>query len=168
MSHPPTSNRQRPRGSRNAPLRIPPSALVLLFVTLLFGGCGEREDWSPLDGPWDPKHPEAERVLEPPDPGSPIDREMADAGERWYRTRGCLACHPLSGGGAAGPPMAGVTERRDYLWFRGMVMRPDSMLAVDSVAQGLLRAYRTPMPNQGVDELRARAMWEYLRMLDGK
>lgn len=133
---------------------------------LLLAGCGEQEDWSPLDGPWDPEHPEAARILASPDPAAPIDREMAEAGERWYRVRGCLACHAFQGDGAAGPGMSGVTLRRDYDWFKGMVMRPDSMLQVDPVARQLLEVYRIPMPNQGVDELRARAMWEYLRMLD--
>jgi hypothetical protein len=45
-------------------------------------------------------------------------------------------------------------------------MRPDSMLRVDPVAQELLQIYRIPMPDQGVDELRTRAMWEFLRERD--
>jgi len=62
--------------------------------------------------------------------------------------------------------MGGITQRRDYDWFRGMTMNPDSMLRVDPVAQELLEIYRYPMPNQGVDELRTRAMWEFLRAYD--
>ena len=146
----------------NLPLR--PLSLLLLLLAV---GCGEQEDWSPLDGAWDPDHPRAEEILAPPEPGSPIDWEMAEAGERWYRVRGCLACHPVHGPDAAGPAMAGITRRRDYEWFRGMVMRPDSMLRDDPVARELLEIYRYPMPDQGVDELRTRAMWEYLRKVDG-
>jgi hypothetical protein len=147
---------------------LPTLRLIPLVLTILIAsaGCGEREDWSPLDGPWDPDHPDAARILAPPDAGDPIDREMADAGERWYRVRGCLACHALEEGDVVGPPMAGITQRRDYEWFRGMVMRPDSMLRVDPVAQELLQIYRIPMPDQGVDELRTRAMWEFLRERD--
>ncbi|TVP53780.1 MAG: hypothetical protein EA351_14525, partial [Gemmatimonadales bacterium] len=80
-------------------LQVAPRAVVVLVAVAMvlgaFGlvGCGEREDWSPIDGPWDPDHPEARAILEPPDVTDPIDDEMADAGERWYRTRGCLACH---------------------------------------------------------------------------
>jgi hypothetical protein len=159
------------------PARSGPSALegvrALLGRTLgtvlllsLLTGCGDQHDWSPLDGPWDPDHPEAAAILAEPAPGDPIDREMAEAGERWYRVRGCLACHPMEGQAAAGPTMGGITQRRDYDWFRGMTMNPDSMLRVDPVAQELLEIYRYPMPNQGVDELRTRAMWEFLRAYD--
>lgn len=144
----------------------PPARLLAVLPVLLLAGCGEREDWSPLDGPWNPDHPEAAAILAAPDRMSPIDEEMAGAGERWYRTRGCLACHGLEGDDALGPAMAGISERREYAWFRGMVMRPDSMLQEDPVAQALLTQYRIPMPDQGVDELRTRAIWEYLRELD--
>lgn len=140
---------------------------ILLLGLLLLAGCQGDEDWSPLDGPWNPNHPEAARFLEAPEAGSPIHREMAQAGERWYRVRGCLACHTLDGTSVVGPSLDGVTLRREYDWFRGMVMRPDSMLRVDPIAQALMDQYRVPMPNQGVDELRTRAMWEYLRELDG-
>ena len=144
-----------------------PRLLPLVFVAMLVAGCGEREDWSPFDGPWDPQDPRAPAILAAPAPGSPIDWEMSEAGERWYRVRGCLACHSLDSVDVAGPPLRGITQRRDYEWFRGMVMRPDSMLLVDPTAQGLLQMYRVPMPNQGMDELRTRAVWEYLRMRDG-
>lgn len=144
-------------------LRGLPSPAVLLWLTTVAAACGPQEEWSPLDGPWDPRHPDAPAILAAPEPGSPIDREMARAGERWYRVRGCLACHPVQGPDAVGPSLRGVTERRDYEWFRGMVMRPDSMLRVDSIARELLEIYRVPMPNQEVGELRTRAIWEYLR-----
>jgi nitrite reductase (NO-forming) len=149
-----------PRNAHN------PTALLAIVPLLALSACGEREDWSPLDGPWDPDHPEAAAVLAAPDPTDPIDDEMAEAGERWYRTRGCLACHRLEGDDALGPAMAGISERREYDWFRGMVMRPDSMLREDPIAGELLARYRVPMPDQGVDELRTRAIWEYLRGLD--
>lgn len=138
----------------------------VVAVALLISGCGEREDWSPLDGPWDPDHPKASAILAPPAPGAPIDAEMADAGERWFRTRGCMACHRLDGTDVVGPALNGVTRRREYEWYRGMVMRPDSMIRSDPVARELAEVYRVPMPDQGVDELRTRAMWEYLRQID--
>jgi mono/diheme cytochrome c family protein len=147
--------------------RPPPSRFVVfLALGLLVGGCGEQRDWSPWEEGWDPTDPRAAEVLAAPAPGSPVDEEMAAAGERWYRTRGCLACHPIEGAGVVGPALGGVTRRRDYDWFRGMVMRPDSMLREDPVARELLEIWRVPMPNQGVDELRTRAMWEYLRRED--
>jgi nitrite reductase (NO-forming) len=92
---------------------------------------------------------------------------MADAGERWYRVRGCLACHRVDGVDVAGPALNGVTVRRDYEWFRAMVLRPDSMVVADPVARELLEIYRVPMPVQGVSDLHVRAIWEYLRRVDG-
>lgn len=140
-------------------------ALTLAAVSLV-PGCGEQDDWSPLDGPWDPDHPEAQAVLAAPSPGDPIDAEMAEAGERWYRVRGCLACHRLDEVEVVGPSLLGVTLRREYGWYRAMVLRPDSMLLHDPLAQELLEIYRVPMPRQGVDELRVRAMWEFHREVD--
>jgi hypothetical protein len=139
------------------------SALVAL---LALAGCDAEPEWSPLDGPWDPNHPQASAILEPPAPCAPVDREMAEAGERWYRVRGCLACHRLDGVDVAGPHLNSITRRREYDWFRAMVMRPDSMLRVDPIARELLEVYRVPMPNQGVNDLHVRAIWEYLRSLE--
>jgi hypothetical protein len=140
--------------------------IVRALALWILSACGAQEDWSPLDGPWDPDHPDAAAILETPEPDAPIDLELAEAGERWYRVRGCLACHRLDGQVAVGPPLDGITLRREYPWYRAMVMRPDSMLRHDPVARELLRVYRVPMPDQGVDELRTRAMWEYHRRLD--
>lgn len=141
-------------------------ALILPLLAAL-AACGEQEDWSPLDGPWDPDHPAAAEILAPPEPDDPVDPEMAAAGGRWYRARGCLACHALDGEDVVGPVLSGITRRTEYEWFRAMVMSPDSMLRTDPRARELLHSYRIPMPDQGVNELHTRAMWEYLRALDG-
>lgn len=141
---------------------------VLLAAALVSGlaACDAAPEWSPLDGPWDPSHPEAAAVLAVPERGDPIDHAMADAGERWYRVRGCLACHRVDGVDVAGPALNGVTIRRDYVWFRAMVLRPDSMIVHDPVARELMEIYRIPMPVQGVNDLHVRAIWEYLRRID--
>jgi mono/diheme cytochrome c family protein len=153
--HPPRAPRLSPGLARRVVL-----ALALLLVA---SGCGETQDWSPLDGPWDPSHPDAARILEPPAPDAPIDTAMAQAGERWYRVRGCLACHRVQGDDVLGPTLGGVTLRREYTWFRGMVLRPDSMLVHDPVARALLEQYGVPMPSQQLNDLQVRAIWEYLR-----
>jgi hypothetical protein len=137
-----------------------------IALLVVFAGCERSEEWSPLDGPWDPADPRAAAILEPPAEGAPVNRDMAAAGEHWFRVRGCLACHRVDGVDVAGPYLDGVTVRREYDWFRGMVMRPDSMFRVDPVARELLEIWRVPMPNQGVSELHARAIWEYLRAID--
>jgi len=136
-------------------------------VLLVLAGCASEPEWSPLDGPWDPAHPAAATILAVPDQDAPIDAAMADAGERWYRVRGCLACHRVDGVDVAGPALNGVTVRREYEWFRAIVLRPDSMVVADPVARELLEIYRVPMPVQGVNDLHVRAIWEYLRRVDG-
>lgn len=128
--------------------------LVLAIALTALTGCGE----GPPDLAGEP--------APPPTPGSPIDERLADAGEQWYRFRGCLACHTIGGGRALGPDLAGISERRDYAWYRGMVVRPDSMLMNDSIAQRLLEEYRTPMPETGLNDGQARAIFEYLRKRD--
>jgi mono/diheme cytochrome c family protein len=152
------------------PRSTPVARLRILFAAgflLALAGCATEPEWSPLDGPWDPDHPEAAGVLAVPGRDAPIDAAMADAGERWYRVRGCLACHRVDGVDVAGPALDGVSVRREYEWFRAMVLRPDSMVVADPVARELLEIYRVPMPVQGVNDLHVRAIWEYLRRVDG-
>jgi cytochrome c len=98
--------------------------------------------------------------------GMPIDLELAEAGAQWYRYRGCLACHTLGGGRALGPDLEGVTRRREYAWYLGIVLRPDSMFREDPVARALLEEFRTPMPETGATPAQARAIFEYLRAHD--
>ena len=116
---------------------------------------------------WDPDSPEAREILRAPAPEDPVDPEMAAAGEDLYRRLGCAGCHSLGQGDFQGPDLVGVTVRRDYPWFRGMVMRPDSMIRWDRDAQILAERFRAPMPDQGASELQTRALWEYLRRVDG-
>jgi len=144
----------------------PRSGFLGCILLLFLAACREGEEWSPLDGAWNPNHPEAAAILSPPDPGTPIWTQMADAGEHWYRVRGCLACHRTDGVDVAGPALNGVTRRRSYDWFRAMTLRPDSMLVHDPIAQELLAIYRLPMPVQRVNDLHVRAIWEYLRTID--
>ncbi len=100
----------------------------------------------------------------PPPSGSPVDSTLAEAGARLYRQKGCLACHQVGGNGAAlGPDLRGVTRRRSYAWFQGMVTNPDSMFRADSAAAARVAAYVTPMRNQQVSPRQARAIFEYLR-----
>lgn len=148
-------------------LRVPGGrSLAWMTVALSLVSCNEAAEWSPVDGPWNPNHPEASAILTPPAPEAPIWTEMAEAGAHWYRVRGCLACHRTDGVDVAGPALNGVTRRRTYAWYRAMTLRPDSMLVHDPIAQELLAIYRVPMPVQRVNDLHVRAIWEYLREVD--
>lgn len=95
----------------------------------------------------------------------PIDAGMADRGEELFRERGCAACHRMEDR-LVGPAMSGVTARRDFAWFRRMVVNPDSMVRSDSTARAMLAEYMVPMPDQGITDEEARALFEYFRRED--
>jgi mono/diheme cytochrome c family protein len=145
---------RRPRGATPPGARTSSAALILLVALWpILTACEGPPDLGGEPAP-------------APIAGSPVDAGLAGAGEEWYRFRGCLACHTIGGGRALGPDLAGITERREYDWYRGMVVNPDSMLREDAIARGLLEEYRTPMPNTGTNDAQARAIFEYLRMRD--
>lgn len=115
---------------------------------------------------------ELERALTPwaegtlPAPGTPIDEALADLGARVFDAR-CQACHAVHGEPRLGPNLEGVTLRRDYAWFRAMVMAPDSMTREDPVARALLQGYQVQMlVAGGMDAARTRAVLEFLRRVD--
>jgi mono/diheme cytochrome c family protein len=96
-------------------------------------------------------------------PTGEIDAALATSGEAYFQSRGCGACHMVTDARMVGPGLKGITQRREYDWFMGMVLRPDSMLQNDPVAKQLLQEYGTPMVYMGTTQEEARAIYEYLR-----
>jgi mono/diheme cytochrome c family protein len=88
-----------------------------------------------------------------PVPSFAISKSPADIhkGEEIFASKGCTACHKIGGGKLVGPDLKGVTARRDEIWIKRMILRPDVMLKEDDLARKLLAEHMTPMPNQGVD-----------------
>ena len=72
-------------------------------------------------------------------------------GQETFALKGCTACHKVGGGRLVGPDLKGVTTRRDEIWIKKMILRPDVMVKEDEHAKKLFAEYLTPMPNQGVD-----------------
>lgn len=99
-----------------------------------------------------------------PEVGYTAVDSVADVGAELFR-RNCVGCHAY-GDDIIGPDMTGVTLRRSQPWIRAMVSNPDSMLAVDSVAQALLLEYQIPMLNRRLDPARVRAILEFLWRAD--
>ncbi len=87
---------------------------------------------------------------------------LARRGGQLFQARGCVACHEVGPNRRVGPGLLGVTERRSYRWFEGMVSRPDSMIREDAAARNLFAEYRTPMPNLSVAKSDIEAIWAYL------
>jgi len=99
----------------------------------------------------------------PPAPTGAIDHALAAQGAELFKSRGCVACHTFGGGRLVGPDLVGLTERRSFEWTYAMITSPDSMLANDETAKGLLAEYYTPMTNLNVQPDEALALYEHIR-----
>ncbi len=95
----------------------------------------------------------------------PDDPELVQQGEELFTSKGCTACHKADDR-VVGPPLGGVTERREPEWIAKMIMHPDEMLKKDAIAKGMLAEYMTPMPNQQVTADQTRALMAYLATLE--
>ena len=93
-----------------------------------------------------------------------IEEAMAAQGAQVFTTK-CSACHKIDSR-HVGPPMKGVTERREPEWIMNMILNPEQMLKEDETAKQLLREYLTQMTYQNVTQEDARAILEYLRQVD--
>jgi len=94
----------------------------------------------------------------------PIDEELAQQGEEIFNQI-CVACHRIDQR-LVGPPLRGVTQRRDPEWIMKMILDPEWMIQNDPIAKQLFEEYKTPMTNQNLSEEQARALLEYLRAID--
>lgn len=97
-----------------------------------------------------------------------IDLDLATLGAELLKSKGCTACHTVGEGRLVGPDLGGVTERRSREFVVAMIVNPDSMLANDDDAKALLAEYFTPMPEQGVSNDEAVALFEYFRRHDAE
>jgi hypothetical protein len=83
-------------------------------------------------------------------------------GVRIFARRGCADCHSIGEGVVVGPDLEGVTDRRSFEWFQGLVSNPDSMLQADPSAKRLLADYGVAMPDLDIEEGEARALYAFL------
>ena len=91
-----------------------------------------------------------------------IDDDLVAAGQEIFTTK-CSACHKLDER-YVGPPLGGVTERREPEYVMNMILNTDEMVARHPEVKELLAQYYTPMPDQQLTEEDARAVLEYLRV----
>jgi mono/diheme cytochrome c family protein len=98
------------------------------------------------------------------DLGKDINISLAEQGKVLYEGR-CIACHKFEER-FIGPPLSGVTERRNPVWIMNMIINPNEMVEKDPIGKELLAEYKTPMINMGVNEEDTRAILEYLRAHD--
>ncbi len=93
-----------------------------------------------------------------------IDQAMAAEGKAVYDQM-CLACHRV-GKKFIGPPPNNILQRRSPEWVMNMILNPDAMVKEDPLAKDLLQEFNgSPMANQSLTEVQARAVLEYFRTL---
>lgn len=80
----------------------------------------------------------------------------------------CTSCHNMTEERKVGPGWKGVTDRRSAAWVMNFIMNPQPMIDSDPQAKALFEEFLTPMPNQNLTEDDAKAIYMYMRELDGK
>lgn len=90
-----------------------------------------------------------------------LDDDLVARGAEIFKTK-CSACHKLDER-YVGPPLGGVTERREPEYVMNMILNTDEMVARHPEVKALLAQYYTPMPDQQLTEEDARAVLEYFR-----
>lgn len=97
----------------------------------------------------------------------PLDEAMVTQGKNIAEVK-CTSCHKTTDEKLVGPGWAKVTDRRTPEWIMNFITNTDEMVARDTAVQNMLEVCLVKMPNQGLSEVEARSVLEYLRKNDGK
>jgi len=149
------------------------SALTVLALALVAGGCGGKDDDEDKESP-EHEAQEAESggltafelehgigpVKEPIELGA-IDAAMAATGKTVFEAK-CTACHKLDTL-YIGPALGEVTARRSGAFIMNMILNPQEMVERHPIAKQMLAERMSFMANQGLTRDEARAVLEYLR-----
>ena len=66
-----------------------------------------------------------------------------------------------------GPGWKGISERRRPEWIMNFITNPDPMIDKDPEVKAQLEICLVRMPNQGITDVEAREIVEYMRKIDG-
>jgi cytochrome c len=93
-----------------------------------------------------------------------LDRGLAAKGNEVFTAK-CTPCHKMAEK-YIGPPLKGVTQRREPEWIMNMILNPDVMVKEDPEARKLLAEFIAPMTNQNLTEEEATAVLVYFLQYD--
>jgi cytochrome c2 len=79
----------------------------------------------------------------------------------------CIECHEMEVK-LKGPALRNVTKRRKADWIKNMIMKPDKMIAEDSIAKKLYYEHGIKMVVKEITEEETTAVMEYLKSIDAK
>jgi cytochrome c551/c552 len=89
------------------------------------------------------------------------DAALIQKGEKLFASKTCNACHAMDKK-MVGPPLGGITEKREAAWLAQMILHPDQMIKKDPEAKKLFEEYGTPMATPPVSADEAKAIIAYL------
>lgn len=95
-----------------------------------------------------------------------LDQQMAKRGEEISSTK-CNSCHKMTDERLVGPGWAGVTAKHTPYWILNFITNPDPMIDKDPEVQSQLEICLVRMPNQGLTDVDARDILEFMRKNDG-
>lgn len=98
---------------------------------------------------------------------SPVQKALAERGEKLFKDKGCSACHTW-GKKMSGPDLAGVTQRRTAQWMENQILHPEVMTREDPISHDLLTKMMLQMPNQGLTPDEAKSVIEFLKHKDAE
>ncbi|CAM3948206.1 c-type cytochrome [Flavobacterium antarcticum] len=151
------------------------SFLVVLALALVVA-CGKKEEKEPALStptteevsseapPYDPNRGEGK--FDTVDLSPTLNSEMADKGKQIAEVK-CSSCHKMTSEKLVGPGWKGVSERRKPEWIMNFITNPDPMIDKDPEVKAQLEVCLVRMPNQGISDVEAREILEYMRKIDG-
>lgn len=93
-----------------------------------------------------------------------INPALVSAGKALFENK-CSACHKMEEK-YVGPPIKGVTKRREPEWIMNMILNPVEMTQKDPIAKELLATHYTQMTFQDISYEQTKALLEYFRHID--
>lgn len=148
--------------------------LFLSFVLLI--ACGKKEDKGTESSTTSTQEATSEAPSYDPHRGEGkfdsvdlapnLNVEMAKKGEQIAEVK-CTSCHKMTDEKLVGPGWKGVSERRKPEWIMNFITNPDPMIDKDPEVQAQLELCLVRMPNQGISDVEAREIVEYMRKNDG-
>jgi protein SCO1 len=95
--------------------------------------------------------------------GVSTDPAVIKKGKALWTNKGCMGCHTIGKGRAAGPDLIGVLSRRSLEWVERWLHDPPAMQQSDSTARALVAQFNnTKMPNLQLGDEEVTALIAYI------
>jgi len=89
-----------------------------------------------------------------------FNQTLANQGKKIFSEK-CASCHKYDVK-LVGPPLGTVVKRRTVDYIFSQILHPEQMIAKNDTVKALLAKYMTSMPNQHLNMLDAKAVYNHL------